>query len=71
MEERQLWLEWLARRKEAEARAETFTEPPPNGKLQPHSPLEAISEPPLPEWRSLCLGQWFRPGALAPRLPLP
>ena len=33
VEERQLWLEWLARREEAESRGETFTEPPPNGKL--------------------------------------
>ncbi len=33
VEEREFWLEWLARREEAEARGETFTEPPPNGKL--------------------------------------
>ena len=33
VEERKFWLEWLARREEAEARGETFTEPPPNGKL--------------------------------------
>ena len=33
VEERQMWLEWLARREEAEARGKTFNEPPPNGKL--------------------------------------
>ena len=33
VEEREFWLEWLARREEAEARGETFTEPPPNGKI--------------------------------------
>ena len=33
VEERQMWVQWLARREEAEARGETFTEPPPNGKL--------------------------------------
>ena len=33
VEERQLWHQWLARRKEAEAHGESFTELPPNGKL--------------------------------------
>ena len=33
VEERQMWVQWLARREEAEALGETFTEPPPNGKL--------------------------------------
>lgn len=32
-EERQLWRDWLARREKAEARGESFTELPPNGKL--------------------------------------
>ena len=31
VEERGLWQDWLARREEAEARGDTFTEPPPNG----------------------------------------
>ena len=33
VEEREFWLAWLARREEAEARGEAFTEQPPNGKL--------------------------------------
>lgn len=33
VEERQIWLEWLNRRQEAESRGERFNEPPPNGKL--------------------------------------
>ena len=33
VEERQLWVQWLARREGAEARGEAFTEPPPNGQL--------------------------------------
>ena len=33
VEERQLWVQWLARRERAETRGETFVEPPPNGKL--------------------------------------
>ncbi len=32
-EERSLWLEWLARKEDAESRGDRFTEPPPNGKV--------------------------------------
>ena len=32
-EERLLWREWNARREDAEARGESFNEPPPNGKI--------------------------------------
>ena len=32
-EERMLWREWNARREDAEARGESFSEPPPNGKI--------------------------------------
>ena len=32
-EERLLWVEWNARREDAEARGESFSEPPPNGKI--------------------------------------
>ena len=32
-ENQKVWVEWNARREEAEARGEYFIEPPPNGKL--------------------------------------
>ena len=32
-EERQAWESWYARWKEAKARGEDFSEPPPNGKI--------------------------------------
>ena len=32
-EERLLWVEWNARREDAEDRGESFSEPPPNGKI--------------------------------------